>query len=644
MVALLYLPLHLGIALGIGWLLVQRRDGVASLYLGERLAVAPLVGLVVLYYAVQAVGMVRLDVWSMAMTMMVLGALAMLGLRALPRAAIAQRVCAVMLALRQDRWFAVLATMFCVIGVTSLLQGMAPPNDYDSLMYHISGPKFDIESGRIDMPWNRGLPHFLFPALMGNQTRLALALSDADAAQMIHGSMGIVASVLTALLMRRLGYSRRVALSAAILLITTRVVVWQMGTVEIEVPLAAFAVAAMILYMVLRRESTLGVGLLFGMMIGAMLLTKLHGFALALAFGPVILYDVWRTKRVAPYAVGPLLAAVMFIPHSLRVYVLTGNPIFPIVNNLFQPGSPDFFSEAYSAYGIGGGASALWLTPWFMFIEPMKYFDGMIFGLPIFLALAPLLILEGGVATRWLWLAGIAVIYYLIWLVAFGQQVRFLLPLMPLFAGWAAAGAAAMWDASARMRLARYGFVIILSLMIVGQSMFVGIYSVLRLPVAVGLVSERAYHGNTPTLGGAHFETCRYIEDNLEPGRRYLSFMAPLSFYCPQRAAVVNYFDDEAKWWMRSRTKPALSFEEFLERFEKASFSYVLLPTGWISRRNINAEEHTLPVDPMELRFGPEIYRAVSSLKPLATDGLSAVYDGPAVLAELRHQRLGSRP
>lgn len=642
MVALLYLPIHLAVALGVGWLLIQRLDRAARLSPGERLALAPLLGLLVLYYAIQGVGVVRLDVWSMTLTMIVMGAVAIPGLRALPWAAIGQWFRAVAPVLRQDRWCAVLVTVFCAISSTSLLQGMAPPNDYDSLMYHITGPKIDVERGHIVMAWDRALSPLMFPALMGHQSRLALVLSDAGAAQMIHGALGILAGILTALVLRRLGYGRNTAVLGAVLFISTRVVVWEMGTVEVDVPLAAFMAGAVLVYSVFRCDPRLGLGMLFGILVGAMMLTKYHGLALALAFGPVMLYDLWLTRRLVPFVVGPLTAAVVFVPHALRAYLLTGNPIFPIFNHIFLPGYPDLFTAAYSAYGTRGGAAAVFTTPWFMSIEPMKYFDGMIFGLPIFLALGPLVLLEGRSAKRWLWLLSIALVYYLIWHKAFGQQVRFLLPIMPILSGVAAAGTTALWTITEKLRGARVAVIVLAAVLAIGQGMFVGIYSVLRLPPALGFRSDLAYHRNTPTLGGAHFETCSYIQSHLKPGERYFSLLSPLSFYCPQRSASVIYFEDEAKWWLTSPTPPAMPFDEFLRRFEQAGFRLVLLPRGWISRRNISAEEHTIATDPLELRLGPQLFEAVASLEPLAFDALSAVYDGSAVLAELK--RKSARP
>jgi hypothetical protein len=394
--------------------------------------------------------------------------------------------------------------------------------------------------------------------------------------------------------------------------------------------------AAILVYTVLRRQPALGLRVMFGIMVGAMILTKFHGLGLALAFGPIILWDIWRRRRIVfADVVSPAVALLLFAPHALRSYLMTHNPIFPIFNQLFNPDRPDLFGEAYQAYGIGKSWSSLFLTPWFMSLEPMKYFDGMIFGLPIFLALAPLVLLEGRAAKRWLWFLPLMLVYYVLWYKAFGQQVRFLLPLMPLLAGLSAAGAAALWHESKTFFIGRVAFVALAVILAAGQSMFVGIYSLLRLPVALGFMSPLEYHRNTPTLNGAHFESCSFIQDNLKPGEQYYSATTKLSYYCPQTAATTVYFEDEARWWLDKKNPPSMAFDEFLRRFKNSNFRFVFLPKAWISRRNQNAEEHEISIDPNVIRFGSYLYAAVSTLEPLATDSLTAVYDGSAVLDAL---------
>ncbi len=635
MPAFLYFGLNAIVVLGLGWPIVVRlTDERVTLY--EKLTFAVLLGYIVEYYAVEAVGWVRLDVPSMSSLLAVLGIVALFGLKTIPwrvLAAAARRVSAT-----RDFWLSALILGFAVIALSSLVQGLAPPNDYDSLMYHLAGPRFDVESGRIDVPWSHEiLGAFLYPEIMVNQSRMALVLANAGAAQLMHGLMGIIAAVLAALLTRRLGFGRAVAVLAAVLFISVRAVVWEMGSAEVDVPLAAFSAASMLSYAILRNGPSLRAGVLFGATIGGAILTKYHGFGLALAYGPIILFDLWRTRRFA-FAMGPLVALTMMIPHGIWRYVLTGNPIFPIFNNVFNPGKRDLFAGGYQSYGTGMGPLDFLSAPWFFSVEPLRFFDGVMLGFPILLIFAPIVLFEKAAARQWRWLAGIALIYYACWFVAFTQQVRFILPIMPLLCSIAAVGASSFWMWCDGSRLSRAAFAVLAGALAAGQLAYVGIYALLRLPVALGVRTPAEYHSNTPTMQGARYVTCEYIADHLAPGERYLALGFWLSYYCPQRAAVVNYFDDEGKWWIDSAEPPQMSFSEFVHRYQSANFRFVLLPTATSDRRNETAEEHIRALTAGDFRFGPYFEQASRGLRPLAADRFSAVYDGAEVLKNLEEQ------
>ena len=637
MPAVLFLMLHSTIALGSGWMIISRLDIKNQLGHYERLLFSFLTGYGVIYYAVFAVGIFRLDVFSMSAVMFGLGVIAVVGLRAMPWSKIVSLAFGEIRKSSGNYWRIVLMILISVISVTSLLQGLAPPNDYDSLMYHISFPQYDVEIGRISVPWDRSLAHTFFPALMGNQSRLALTLSSAGAAQMVHGVLGIACAFAISLLMRRLGYRIVTALLAAVIFLSIRVVVWEMGSVEVDVPLAAFSVSAVLVYVIYRHSEEPGLGLLFGISVGLGILTKFHGFAIALSFGLVIVFDIVRkNKSVLLSAVGPLTAFALYLPHAIRSWVMTGNPIYPLFNHLFNPDGPKFFSTTPDAYGLGKGLLDVILTPWFIFIKPMHFFDGMIFGTPILLALAPIMLLDIKQIRRWLIPGSVAIVYYIIWFYNMGHTARFLLPLMPIFAGMAAAGAATMWESTHNFKTIRYAFAIVVLVLVVGQGLFVGIYSAIRLPVSIGLTRPLDYHRYTPTLQGASYETCSYISQNLASPERYMSLVFPLSFYCPQGPVVVNYFEDEARWWLTKTQAPEMSLENLIGRLEKTKFKYFLLPKGFENRRNVTGKSQFIPVTPNSFRFAKYFLPAIQKLKPLSVGRFTLVYEGEKVLHELQ--------
>ncbi|MBI4183036.1 MAG: phospholipid carrier-dependent glycosyltransferase [Proteobacteria bacterium] len=631
------------VALGLGWPVVARLDGAGALGPGERLLASFLVGAFAIYLAVFAVGPFRLDSLSMGALAAVLAAVAAPGLmRALgpaTRAALAAEVRAA----RADPvarllWAAVLA-----IGLASLLQGLAPPNTFDSLNYHLPFPRLDVEEGRIGVPWDRAMKYAFFPALMGNLTRLALVLADARAAQVVHGLFALAAAGGTAALVLRLGFARRVALLGALLFLANRTVVWQMGSVEVDTPLAAFVACELVLYMAWRARPDAATMVLFGLIAGAGAMAKYHGYALVLAFLPVILCDLAKSPRVLPQLLLGLGAATLAVaPHSVRNIVLTGNPVFPLFNRLFNPSEAVFFEDAAADLGLGNGLAALLATPWAASVLPMRHFDGMAFGAPYLIAFAPLTLLAPSRVRGALPLVAVVGAYYAEWFWLLSQQVRFLVPVLAPLAALAAAGLAVGWEAlgSRSLRLSYAGIGLAFALI---QAMFVGSYALLRLPVALGLTTPAAYHARTPTMTGAFFATCSYVAARLEPGERYLSLLIPHSYYCPQAPASVHYLRGEGDWWLYRAEPPAMGRDEFVRRFAEEDFRFVIVETARENRSNETARPETVTVDLSRHRLGRHLAPALRGLAPLAADPFSAVYDGREVLRRLR-EGAGARP
>lgn len=637
MTALAYSLVVWTVLTGIGWSVVRRLDAADQLSGGERAAAASLVGCFAVYFGVFAIGTFRLDGVSMWSLMAVLTVMALPGLRRIPWPSFAAAAKAEIRAATGEPWAAVLWLTLIGVSLSSLFQGLAPPSDYDSMMYHLSLPQYDLEMGRISIAWERGLPHALFPALPSNISRFALVTMDAQAAQILHGLIGLIGGLGVAMLVRRLGYGRAVQLGGAIVFLTIRVVIWEMATVEVDVPLASFVVVALVVYLAFRQTGSTGLAVLFGLMVGGGLLTKYHGFMVALAFAPLILHDLLR-RRVSwgPALAGPATAAVVLVPHLVRNFQLTGNPIFPLFNYVFNPGAPALLDELRAGFGTGRGPVDLITGFWNLSILPMQYFDGMVLGAPLILALAPLLVFERDWLARWGPALSVALVYYVEWFYLVGQQVRFLLPALPVFAAMVAAGVAVFWQATGTRRWLRAAFTGVILVLAVNQALFVGIYGALRLPVAVGLMTPATYLERTPTLNNVFFKTCSYIRDNLRPGERYFSFLQVHSFYCPQVSAVYQYFTDEGRWWLKSTQPPEMPFPEFVARVEKANFRYFIVSLRTENRRNQIARKVVSEINASSGRAGTLIWPAIKGLLPLVAGPFTAVYDGPEVVASLK--------
>jgi len=626
------------VAIGLGWPVVAALDRRGRLSPMEKLAIAPLVGGFAVYFGVFFVGLWRLDVVTMGVVAALLVVASVPGLRTAPWG-VALTGLRTLLAGRS--WAALWMATAAAVGVLSVLQGLAPPNDYDSMVYHLSMPRYDVENGVISIPWDRQLIHALFPAYGGNISRIALVLANDYAAQIIHGLFGLVAALGSGLLVRRLGYGAAVAAGAAAMFLCIRAVIWEMGTAETDIVFAAFVTLAVLAYLAFRQHHESGLAVIFGLMIGGAILVKLHGFVFAAAMAPLMVFDLAvRTGRTAKldwrYAIGPLVALAVVLPHLVRVYVLTGNPVFPLFNSVLNPGKPEFLSDLSQSYGVGRDSLHLLSGPWNFSILPTYYFDGMVLGAPYLLAFCPLVLLDA-TWRRWLPVLSVATVFYVFWFYLLSQQVRFLVQLAPLMTPLAAVGVGALWERTQGRIALRGVFAAITVVFSLNQAMFVAAYAGIRLPPALGLIDAATFHAKTPTMNSANYETCSYIARNLKPGERYYSNARTfLSYYCPQAPAVRNHFADEAKWWLQATTLPPMTLAEFVERVEAANFRFFMTSHAVESRRNVSRRSEVSEPTADSTRFGPFLAPVFEQLEPLSKDSFTAVYDGPSVTRLLR--------
>ena len=639
MMSVLFVAIFSLITVGLGFSLVEKLDRPGFLSPLERFAVSFTLGCYVMYLGVFFIAPLRLDATSMGALFGICAVISVPGLKLVPWRRLKNAGCLEFAEIGSDKWLTFLWLATLAIALSSLVQALAPPNDYDGLAYHLAFPRLDVEMGRAVVAMKTGWVATFFPTFGSHLTRLSLVLADAGAAQLIHGLFGVIGAIAAAALALRLGYQKHTALAAAILFLSIRMVVWQMGSVETDVPVGALAVLALVIYVTTRNTHSVGLEIIFGMMIASTILMKYHGLAIALAMAPLVLFDVFtRRKSFRLFIIGPLIALLAIMPHLVRDYILTGNPIFPLMNDFFNPHMPHMLGNLVSAFGTGRGLVDVLTAPWNIFILPTHHFDGMVIGAPFLLALGPLVLVDRDRAKKWLPVLSYVFCYYLIWFWLLSQQVRFLAPVMPVLAALAAAGIADFWPKLRHMAAPKAVFIGLLAVLAINQSMFVGIFSIIRLPAAIGLMSPAAYHNKTPTMGGAYYSTCKYIENNLRDGERYFLFAPFISYYCPQEPASRVYFPDEEGWWMKSETPPQMSEEAFLGRLNDIKFRYFLVQSSTESRRREASKTEVVKIEPSRARFGSYLVKAFNSLTPLASDRFSVVYDGKQVLDFLNEQ------
>ena len=169
------------------------------------------------------------------------------------------------------------------------------------------------------------------------------------------------------------------------------------------------------------------------------------------------------------------------------------------------------------------------------------------------------------------------------------------------------------------------------------QALFVGIYALLRLPPALGLVSGLSYHTNTPTMTGAFYGPCLYMRERLGPDQKILSLLVPHSYYCPQAQAIVApAFPEEADYWLTDRKLAPLSRLDLAEGMERHKVAFVVLERSREYKSGPASAPSLVEADYSKDRMGALLQEVTRSMEPLYQQQTAAVYDGPAIIAALR--------
>ena len=206
----------------------------------------------------------------------------------------------------------------------------------------------------------------------------------------------------------------------------------------------------------------------------------------------------------------------------------------------------------------------------------------------------------------------------------------------------AAAGFWILWNSVASKTFLRSLLAIIIAIIALNQAMFVGVYALVRLPVAFGLVTEERYHADTPTMQGSYHKTCSYIQSNLQPGELYYSNLPFSSFYCPQTTVILKNFYDTVPWSRFDEKVHSLSRGEFIAKLKSRNIRFFILQTSQAVRRNAakgyarqdntSAKEHKVDLKDLKLGTSRHLKEAVLQITPLVSDKFSAVYEGFEVL------------
>lgn len=360
---------------------------------------------------------------------------------------------------RFDPIVALAALGIGVAFLLALLVALAPPTARDALAYHLAAPKAYIAAnGIVELPWS---VHSYLPFATEMLFALGLLLGPDTSPSLIHLGYGCAVVALVAVATNQATGSARWGAAAAAIVASAPSVIWNAGIAHNEMWMAlAVTVAALALGRWWERGDR-RLLLWTGVAIGIAMSAKHTALLLAPILGIVVLL---RARSMVPREqartlgwsfVSGCVAFVFPLPWYSQNALRVGNPLFPYFWSVFPTHSPvwDFARadvlEAYLrlSYGQHDGFMSWLRLPWDVSVRAQNdvtsLFDGVIG--PVFLFLAPVaafVILRANVPI-WLRVAApVAVAFAAIWATQ-SQQIRFLVPVLPVLAV-AGATAAAM--------------------------------------------------------------------------------------------------------------------------------------------------------------------------------------------------------
>ena len=318
----------------------------------------------------------------------------------------------------------------------NLIQVFAPPLNYDSLAYHLAIPKLYAGEHRVFY-----IPHNVysnFPMTMEFLYLLSFLLYGDTLAKLVHFSMGLL-TILAIYSFSLRYFNKKVGLLASVLFYNIPLVGLLSGWAfnELMLTLYGFLAIASIINWVSsdkNRQDWLTVSAIFcGLSIGTKYTALL--FLLPILLLAIVIKESREKKNpTSPFrkiALFLLISLLVASPWFMKNIVYTHNPVYPLFHNVF-----------YKFFGHPSGET-LDLARFMEHHQPhdagIRHVLSLFWGInmdkqigPVFILFLPLLIFLRSVNSVIKLFLAYGFIYFLLWAFFTHQNVRFLIPCLPV--------------------------------------------------------------------------------------------------------------------------------------------------------------------------------------------------------------------
>ena len=459
--------------------------------------------------------------------------------------------------------------------VMPLANALVPPADYDTLMYHLPALVRYFESGEFVL-----LPEMWQangPMLVQILFALGLAFGSEALSQLIHLGYAVLLLGAVVSLKRRLEIRTLAWLEPAMMVGVPVYLLWAAwGYVDFAWALYEF-LALYCLIVWDRREDRrwLVLGAVFaGLALGVKMVSL---GSLAILVGVVAALRFRQSPRRALRAAGVYGAVAALIGASwyLKNLILAGNPVYPFV--LGGPGWPldklTLLNAFLHSFGTGNGLLDFLTLPVSLTFkhEVFSTWRGVEVPNPILLLALGCPFLRKKRGMDILALYGLARIG--LWFVT-SQQLRFLLPVLPVAALLAGGTVESFLERGRAARIVLYTSVIS---MVVISLIYQGIFFLSSQPIPV--LSGRESPRDFLLRRVSDFEAIEYINRSLPADARVFLMWDGRSYYCEERCLP----DSGQLNWTYEVLRAGFDLDRLLEQLGDPGVTHLLLSEGDVS-------------------------------------------------------------
>lgn len=502
-----------------------------------------------------------------------------------------------------------------ILLIFSLAQALVPPWEYDARMYHLSAPQLFLANGAVSPSVDNWAASY--PLTVELLYAIGLAFGSDVFAKLTHLSYAAVLVCATFEYASRLVGVRQAWLALGVLLGTVLLPTWASWAYN-DMAWATYEILSVMAISRAIKGRCPRWCALAGMFAGLAAGSKYLALGSAAILG---IWFLWQAReRLRPDA---LLGALSFLattvavaaPWYLRNLVWSGNPVYPLV--LGGPGWDAaavalFASYQQYGFGMGRGLTDFLLLPWNLYANHER-FGTVLAGLEVpsvllVLCLAYPLVRKRNREDA---TAGFAALRFALW-AAGPQQIRFLLPVMPLLAILSAQCLSWLGDCIGRPEARR-----VLVGTLVGSAVTftlivqVSLCAVISAPlVTLGIESKDAFlRAHLPG-----YAVLQYIQRFLPADSRVITLWYEAGYYCDSRC-----LGDQDRFRWTQMVSSASSTDELLRELGAQGITHVLFSGGgaqWFMSHDPTGEQ-TRAMLAFGERIGPSCTRALFEQRDL---------------------------